>query len=84
MCFCNKSVGEDEKSRWERKWGVGGEAGGREGQETHRAADRQDCNAGSRSCCERAEHYLQYMWFYRVHKKSHHGFSAENSFKFIF
>lgn len=24
MCFCNKSVGEDEKSRWERKWGWGG------------------------------------------------------------
>ena len=39
---------------------------------------------GSRSCCERAEHYLQYMWFYLVHKKSHQGFSVENSFKFIF
>jgi len=71
-----------------RKVGGGGRGRGKqEGERDRRPTEQQtnkDCNAGSRSYCERAKYYLQYMWFYLVHKKSHQGFSVENSFKFIF
>ena len=65
---------------------VGGGGRGRKGRRErgNRRSTDKDWTVGSRSCCERVEYDLQYMWFYLVHKKSHQGFSVENSFKFIY